>query len=426
MFKIEMKIILSIVFFTIFIVGLERYQLSENILEQFVESKKSKNELLINTIAPIVSLNLSLGLDNAYKDYLETIAQQNNDLEYIKLTDIKNNDIYVYTKGADFKISNENNNFHYSQKDIIDSLTEDKLATIILKFSNKEYEDMIKKNRNITINISIVTLILLAVFVLLIKRVFKHLEKLTNDILLYDPKKNNFTMSKSTSNDEIGLIHNAIISMVKKIHLHTSILDELNASLEDKVRKRTEELEQSNKELELQASIDPLTQLYNRRYFSKTSEHIIDIAKRNKTDISVIMLDIDKFKRVNDTYGHKVGDDVLISIATTLQHLIRKSDILCRFGGEEFLILLPETNLDGAAIIAEKMRLGIESNVIQINNVIEQKCTVSIGVAQVNSRLETQVETSIHRADQALYEAKEHGRNRVYLNNNGLIEIFTS
>ncbi|MCF6309184.1 MAG: HAMP domain-containing histidine kinase [Sulfurimonas sp.] len=240
MHKIEIKIILSIVFFTIFIIGLERYQLSENIMEQFIESKKSKNNLLIDTIAPIVSLNLSLGLEEAYKDYLKTIAEQNYDLEYIKLIDISNNEIYKYIKDSNIKIKNEENDFLYCRKDIIDSITEDKLATITLKFSNKEYMDMINKNRDITINISIVTLVLLIIFILFIKRVFKHLNKLTDDVLLYDPKKNNFDLAKSTSNDEVGLIHNAIISMVSKINLHTNILDELNASLEDKVKEEVE------------------------------------------------------------------------------------------------------------------------------------------------------------------------------------------
>lgn len=240
MYKIEMKIILSIIFFTILIVGLERYYLSENIMEQFIESKKSKNDLLIDTISPIVSLNLSLGLDDAYKDYLRTIAEQNSDVEYIKLIDARNKEIYKYIKDSSIKVEHEKNDSYYFQKEIIDSLTEDKIATIILKFSNKDYKNMIKKNRDITINISIVTLILLIIFVLLIKSVFKHLKELTDEVLLYDPKKNNFDLDKSTNNDEVGLIHDAIISMVEKINLHTTILDEVNATLENRVKEEVE------------------------------------------------------------------------------------------------------------------------------------------------------------------------------------------
>jgi signal transduction histidine kinase len=238
--KIEIRIILSIVLFTVFIVALERYQLSENIMEQFIESKKSKNNLLVNTIVPIVSLNLSLGLEDAYKDYLKQIAAQNTDIEHIELVDINNNLIYKYIKDENIKAEPIKRDFLYSQKDIMDSITGNKIATISLKFSNQDYIDMIKKNRNITINISIVTLILLTVFLLLIKRVFKNLNKLTNDVLLYDPKKNNFDMRKSTDRDEVGLINNAIVSMVEKINLHTKILDELNTSLEDKVKKEVE------------------------------------------------------------------------------------------------------------------------------------------------------------------------------------------
>jgi len=418
MHKIEIKIILSIVFFTILIVGLERYQLSSNIMEQFIESKKSKNRLLIDTITPIVSLNLSLGLDNAYKEYLNTIAEQNNDIEYIRLIDADDHTIFDYVKDSTVKFEEGKRSFNYCSKDIVDSITDDKLASIILKFSNKDYENMINKNRNITINLSFVTLLLLTVFILLVKRVFKHLKKLTGDVLSYDPKENNFPMTESQNRDEIALIHNAIISMVLKINSYTNMLDTLNASLEDKVKERTKELEFRNKELKLLASTDPLTKLYNRRYFTKTSAQILAISKRNQLDLSIIMLDVDEFKRVNDTYGHAVGDDVLIAIATTLKEFTRESDVICRFGGEEFIILLPETNVEGAKIIAEKIRLAIKDKVVHINNTVELKSTVSIGVSQVDLQSDKHIETSIHRADKALYEAKETGKDKVCIYHN--------
>ena len=117
-------------------------------------------------------------------------------------------------------------------------------------------------------------------------------------------------------------------------------------NLEEKIKVRTKDLEETQKELKLLASTDPMTKLYNRRYFTEVSGHIFDLSKREGKDLSLIMLDIDHFKKINDTYGHKIGDSVIIALADIMQEQTRQSDIVCRFGGEEFLILLPDTNLD--------------------------------------------------------------------------------
>ncbi len=179
------------------------------------------------------------------------------------------------------------------------------------------------------------------------------------------------------------------------------------------VRKLINDLEKSQEELKLLASTDPLTKLYNRRYFSKISEHIIDLAKRDKTLASVIMLDIDKFKVVNDTYGHSVGDEVIINLSVQLQELTRNSDIICRYGGEEFVILLPETCAKGALIISEKIREKIEMLTLPLEDNKKLNYTVSIGVSEIQVVDDLNIEASLSRADEALYEAKESGRNRV-------------
>ena len=179
------------------------------------------------------------------------------------------------------------------------------------------------------------------------------------------------------------------------------------------LQKTINKLKVQEKELELLASTDPLTKLYNRRYFAKVSAHILDLAKRHKKDLSIIMMDLDKFKKINDIYGHKAGDDVLVIFADTLKDHTRKSDVICRFGGEEFLVLLPETNIDGATMIAQKIREVIEDLIVKIDKKTELKFTVSIGVSQVEVEKEENIEASINRADDALYMAKENGRNRV-------------
>jgi len=175
------------------------------------------------------------------------------------------------------------------------------------------------------------------------------------------------------------------------------------------------ELKRVEEELKFLASVDPMTKLYNRRYFIDISREILDLANRNKTDTSVMMLDIDKFKNINDTYGHSVGDDVIIKIASLLKKSSRESDIICRWGGEEFIILLPQTNINGAVAISQKIREKIENSTITLSENKSLKFTISIGVSQLICEDEN-VEMLINRADKALYEAKESGRNKVCTN----------
>ena len=136
------------------------------------------------------------------------------------------------------------------------------------------------------------------------------------------------------------------------------------------------DLEKSHKALELQASQDHMTKLYNRRYFSEISTKVMQLAVRNKKPLSVLMLDIDKFKNINDTYGHPVGDEVIIALANVLKDISRLSDIACRFGGEEFLLLLPETSAEGAMVIGEKIREHVEDLVIECQGDISIKFTI--------------------------------------------------
>jgi len=122
-FSIEVKIVVSIVLFTVFIVGFERYQLSENIIEQFVESKTSKQNLLKETIAPILALNISLGLSEANKEYLDQIVKQNTDLESIELVGLNKENLYSYSKSLEQKFEKDGNGINFCSKEILDPLT---------------------------------------------------------------------------------------------------------------------------------------------------------------------------------------------------------------------------------------------------------------------------------------------------------------
>lgn len=181
-----------------------------------------------------------------------------------------------------------------------------------------------------------------------------------------------------------------------------------------KIRNLIQNLEQSKKALKFLAATDSLTGLYNRRYFSKISKKILNLAKRDESKVSVLMLDIDNFKSINDTYGHYIGDEVLIYLSKQLQNSTRVSDVICRYGGEEFVILLPQTDIDGTLSIAEKIRTEVEIHTICIDNCDDLKFTISIGVSEVNIIADSSIEESLNRADKALYIAKENGKNNVY------------
>jgi diguanylate cyclase (GGDEF)-like protein len=159
------------------------------------------------------------------------------------------------------------------------------------------------------------------------------------------------------------------------------------------------------------AATDPLTGLLNRREGFLRIAVEFSRAERTGEDICAMMLDIDHFKNINDTYGHLTGDEVLGWLASCLQATARISDVLCRFGGEEFLLATPDTDLENAKILAERIRLAVEKNTIQTTDGKTLKVTVSCGLALRQSG-ETSDEL-INRADQALYAAKNSGRNKV-------------
>ncbi len=160
-------------------------------------------------------------------------------------------------------------------------------------------------------------------------------------------------------------------------------------------------------ELEILSSTDKLTGLYNRHKLVEIAEREVERFERYDSSISVVLLDIDLFKRINDQYGHGIGDEVLVQMGEVLKETVRKQDIVARWGGEEFLMLLIETGLEEAAIIAERCRKNIEAHLFpKVGQV-----TASLGVATIQEK--ESLDTLINRADLAMYEAKTSGRNQV-------------
>lgn len=166
----------------------------------------------------------------------------------------------------------------------------------------------------------------------------------------------------------------------------------------------------ANQQLAEHAATDPLTGLSNRRHIEPQLEGEIGRALRHRATFSLLMADLDHFKRVNDQYGHDAGDAVLREVARRLKDLLRTEDRPARWGGEEFLVLLTDTDADQAGIVAEKIRAGIADAPVKVNgHAIDM--TISIGVAEHHD--EDDPLELIRRADQALYRAKDAGRNRV-------------
>jgi diguanylate cyclase (GGDEF)-like protein len=160
------------------------------------------------------------------------------------------------------------------------------------------------------------------------------------------------------------------------------------------------------------ATIDGLTELYNHRYFQETLTNQVEIAKRYKQVFSLIMIDIDYFKKFNDNYGHQAGDAVLKQVARLLKKNSRTTDFVCRYGGEELCIILPNTTAEEALFNAKRINKAVEDMEVELNNSVKGKVTISVGVATFPDNALTP-EDLIKHADKGLYYAKENGRNQV-------------
>lgn len=188
--------------------------------------------------------------------------------------------------------------------------------------------------------------------------------------------------------------------MVARVHVQMQI-----KTLQDELRR-------SNQLLMELAQTDPLTRLYNRRHLYEKLEVELNRCYRSGKPISLIMTDIDHFKKVNDQFGHQVGDEVLTRVADLLQQQLRTYDLAARYGGEEFCLVLPETDLDSACDVAERIRKSAEKMDFP-QPMDNYTLTMSFGVAAYDGTTEGEIDEIIRFADDALYEAKHSGRNQV-------------
>lgn len=212
-----------------------------------------------------------------------------------------------------------------------------------------------------------------------------------------------------SSNFIADIVSNNIIAWIASIinykrYLRMAIDEKIIKESNEISIEKTKEIERINKELEYNATMDFLTDLYNRR---KSDEILENEWERYKRNFSIIILDIDDFKNINDKYGHNVGDKILNEFAGILKENVRKTDKIGRWGGEEFLIVCPESNLEESLIVAEKIRKGICKNKFEVDELI----TGSFGISTAKGK--ESIYELVSKADEAMYIAKNKGKNRI-------------
>jgi diguanylate cyclase (GGDEF)-like protein len=211
-------------------------------------------------------------------------------------------------------------------------------------------------------------------------------------------------------NDEVRVVASGFNDMAARIERHTRDLEEQIRDRTASLAAANQELSQANAALEALATTDELTDLYNFRYFRATMANELHRSHRTGAPVALLILDVDYFKRWNDRFGHPSGDQALRTLAALLKSRLRRTDIACRYGGEEFAIILVNTGMQGALHVAEGLRAAVEAAEFGTDD--GTQLTVSVGVAVCPDHA-TELDTLVKAADDALYRVKGMGRNRV-------------
>lgn len=235
------------------------------------------------------------------------------------------------------------------------------------------------------------------------------IRRIEGDTQQYSDKLSNATQQLSNGGSEQG-----IETMLNKLMLETQAMHDASVKLHVELSDANLKIEQMKQEfsrIRHESLTDPLTGLKNRRAFEREILQLGAAAKVAQEPLSLLVVDIDYFKTVNDAHGHLIGDSVIKRVAQWLTETVRGQDVVARFGGEEFALILPMTDLIGAIRVAENIRASIAKRTLRYGEKSIGRITVSVGAAQL--KCDESVEDLFNRADQVLYKAKREGRNRV-------------
>jgi diguanylate cyclase (GGDEF)-like protein len=360
------------------------------------------------------------------------IIAMSKDIE--NLLNIKEIDEHVYKKdeiiNETISKSNKFNILDYEDKDISNTfknIIEDKTYSHKIKVNNQNYllfthkmektswyvvslikeENVVKeikslKNYYDNLGYSIIVIIILfyVLFFFFLRFKAKQFVSQINTPLLEIIK---LTKNIGKTREMKSLKSNEIVEIDELNNNFNNLISELNIRTNNLIIEETKRVYQ-----EKLANTDTLTGAYNRRYLKEFSADYLKIVKREKKDLSLLILDLDDFKNINDTYGHEAGDLVLIEFVKLARKSIRDNDLIVRFGGDEFIVLLPNTNISNAKILANK----IINKISEYNMNKQVKFSISIGVSQYEEK-DNSIESLILRADDSLYEAKRKGKNCV-------------
>jgi len=334
----------------------------------------------------------SISLDSEIKKLPYSPSQYN-----LLSTALNNSDDLVYLELKAFAAMNEKKQkkaikILYSKKYLIAKekimLPIDDFLTSLQKETNENIKVYNEKIDSLFQQVFYLVVFGLFVFVFslitLRKKILIPIHNLTRSILSFKTGGESLP-EKIYNDDEIGLMTRQFYSMKAKLDEKYEALKQLSLT-------------------------DPLTGIKNRRSFFDIGEKCLLLSLRKKKSLSLMILDIDYFKKVNDTYGHTIGDNILKHLTKTVKLGLRESDTFARYGGEEFVILLPDTDIEGSLIVGEKIR-SLVQDTPYVNSEVSINITVSIGVRQYND--EKLLRELITKADEALYRAKENGRNRI-------------
>lgn len=215
-----------------------------------------------------------------------------------------------------------------------------------------------------------------------------------------------FLTARNSTEDVVAGFEVGAVDFISKPFINVELLARVRTQV--RINTLMKELEQKNKELEEKAVHDDLTGLFNHGYMFERLSYCQQLSWRYHTPLSVIMFDLDHFKQVNDTYGHQVGDTVLQKVSNVIKNAVRQVDIAGRYGGEEFMIICPETSLENTFMLAERIREEIANTLMGVEGLT---VTISGGVAE--SHENEPVERLVNRADELLYKSKHSGRNMI-------------